>query len=223
LTISTAALIATDRHTSGELVENGDNPDRLRISKRVSQFGSIYATGGAALSFYLVGVAKHNTRARETGLLSAEALINGGIVSGVLKGVSQRQRPPTDDSSGEFLDGGSSFPSGHAVAIWSLATVIADEYGKGRPAVRIGLYGLASAVSISRYTGRNHFLSDVLIGSALGYGIGHFVYKRHHDIALDSENEKVISGVSHSKWIPEMTPQYNPHAHVYGARLGWEF
>ena len=223
LTISTAALIATDRHTSGELVENGDNPDRLRISKRVSQFGSIYATGGAALSFYLVGLAKHNTRARETGLLAAEALINGGIVSGVLKGVSQRQRPPTDDSSGEFLDGGSSFPSGHAVAIWSLATVIADEYGKGRPAVRIGLYGLASAVSISRYTGRNHFLSDVLIGSAIGYGIGHFVYKQHHDIALDSGNEELISRTAHSKWIPEMTPEYNPRAHVYGARLAWEF
>ena len=223
LTISAATLIATDRHTSGELVENGDNPDRLRISKRVSQFGSIYATGGAALSFYLVGLAKHDTRARETGLLAAEALINGGIVSGVLKGVSQRQRPSTDDGSGEFLDGGSSFPSGHAVAIWSLTTVIADEYGKGRPALRIGLYGLASAVSISRYTGRNHFLSDVLIGSAIGYGIGHFVYKQHHDIALDSGNEKLISRTAHSKWIPEMTPQYNPRAHVYGARLAWEF
>jgi membrane-associated phospholipid phosphatase len=223
LTISAVALIATDRHTSSELVENGDDPDRLRISRRISQFGSIYTTGGVALSFYLVGLANHNTRARETGLLAAEALINGGIVSGVLKGVSQRQRPSTDNSSGEFFDGGSSFPSGHAVSVWSVATVIADEYGKGRPAVRIGLYGLASAVSISRYTGRNHFLSDVLIGSAIGYGIGHFVYKQHHDVALDSENEKLISGAAHSKWIPEMTPQYNPRAHLYGARLAWEF
>ena len=36
LGLSMAGLVATDRHTSGELVENGDNRDRLRISKDIS-------------------------------------------------------------------------------------------------------------------------------------------------------------------------------------------
>jgi membrane-associated phospholipid phosphatase len=223
---STIALITTDRRTSGKLVEHGDNRTRLRISKDISQGGSLYATGGTAAVFYLIGRATHNARARETGLLGAEALIDSGIVVQVLKAVSQRQRPPVDDSSGEFFDGGSSFPSGHAISAWSLATVIAQEYGQDRPLVRVGVYGLATAVSISRYTGRNHFLSDVLVGSALGYGIGRYVYHKHHDVALDALNEKQPdqnNRLSRSKVFPRIAPLYYPRAHLYGAMLAWNF
>jgi PAP2 superfamily len=219
---STAALLATDRHTSGELVENGDNQQRLRISNDVSKLGAIYTTGGVALTFYLTGRAIHNERARETGLLAAEALLNGGIVAETLKLASQRQRPREDDSSGEFLDGGSSFPSGHAVSAWSLATVIAEEYGQHRPLVQVGVYGLATAVSVARYTGRNHFLSDVLLGSAIGYGIGHYVYHQHHDTGLDV-GRKSNSKSTHLKWVPDVSPQYNGRAHIYGAKLAWDF
>jgi len=223
LGLSTIALIATDRHTSGELVENGDNLQRLRISKDISRLGSTYATGGLAGILYLTGRATHNVRLRETGLLGAEALINSGIVVSALKTVSQRQRPPVDDSSGEFFDGGSSFPSGHAISAWSLATVIAQEYGHHRPLVQVGAYGLAAAVSISRYTGRNHFLSDVLVGSAMGYGIGRYVYHKHHDPALDGSSEKQSTSLVRSKLFPSIVPLYFPGAHVYGGRLEWSF
>src|SRR5262249_8998388 len=40
LGLSTAALIATDRRSSNELVENGDNPTRLSISNNISRLGS---------------------------------------------------------------------------------------------------------------------------------------------------------------------------------------
>lgn len=223
LGLSTAVLIATDRQTSGELVENGDNLTRLRVSQDISRFGSLYATGGVAAAFYLVGRAKNNARARETGLLGAEALIDSGILVEALKTVSQRQRPPTDHSSGEFFDGGSSFPSGHAISTWSFATVIAHEYGQHRPLVRFGVYGLATAVSLSRYTGRNHFLSDVLVGSAMGYGIGRYVYGQHHDPSLDSPNQEQTSGLERSRLFPRIAPLYYPRAHVYGAMLAWNF
>src|SRR5262249_31882423 len=162
-------------------VENGDNLDRLRISHDISDIGSLYVTGGIAAGFYVTGRISHNERARETGLLAGEALIDTGIVASALKLVSQRQRPPKDNSSGEFWDGGSSFPSGHAITSWALAEVIAEEYGQNRPLVRVGAYGFAAAISISRYTGRNHFLSDVLVGSTMGFLIGRYVYKQHHD------------------------------------------
>ncbi len=223
LGFSTAALMVTDRHTSGELVENGDNLSRLRVSKDISRFGSLYATGGVAAAFYLMGRAKNNARARETGLLGVEALMDSSIVVEVLKTVSQRQRPPTDHSSGEFFDGGSSFPSGHAITTWSLATVIAEEYGRHRPLVRFSAYGLASAVSLSRYTGRNHFLSDVLVGSAMGYGIGRYVYRQHLDLSLDSPTQQQTSGLVRSRLFPRIAPLYYPRARVYGAMLAWDF
>jgi membrane-associated phospholipid phosphatase len=221
LTLSFAGLLASDRHTSGELVENGDNLSRLRISRDISHLGAAYTTGGVAAGFYLIGRATHNARARETGVLAMESLIDSTIVVEALKGVSQRQRPTVDNSSGEFFDGGSDFPSGHTIAAWSVATVIAQEYGQHRPLVRIGAYGLATAVGIARYTGRNHFLSDVLAGAAMGYGIGR--YRKHHDPTLDSLDGKQTSSLFHSRLFPLIAPHYNPGTQTYGAMLAWEF
>ncbi|HEX3281460.1 MAG TPA: phosphatase PAP2 family protein [Pyrinomonadaceae bacterium] len=223
LGLSMAALIATDRHTSAELVENGDNHDRLTISKDISYGGSLYSTGGISALFYLGGRLTHDERAKETGLLAAEALINSTIVSQALKGASQRQRPQYDHSSGEFFDGGSSFPSGHAINSWTLATVIASEYGPRHPAVRYAAYGLATAISISRYTGRRHFLSDVLAGSAMGFGIGRYVYHQHHDTSLDEETGKQTSHLLKSKFFPAIAPAFSRQSHSYGAALAWNF
>lgn len=223
LGLSTAALIATDRHTAGELTEGGGHSTRLRISKDISYGGSLYATGGIAAAFYLVGRAGHNARARETGLLGAEALIDGQLVAGILKVASQRPRPLVDNASGEFFDGGSSFPSGHATSAWSLATVIAYEYGQRRPLVRFGAYGLASVVSLSRYTARKHFLSDVLFGSAMGFGIGRYVYRTHHDASLDSEDGATKTAGTRSRFVPFASPLYSRASRSYGLALAWSF
>jgi len=222
LAVSAAALFSTDRQTAGELTEVGDHRSRLRISKDVSKAGSFYTTTAIASSFYLIGRASHSARARETGLLGLEALFNAEIVTSVLKVVSERQRPIVDHASGEFFDGGRSFPSGHAAGAWSLATVIAQEY-KNRPLVQVAAYSIATAVSVSRFTGQNHFLSDVLIGSAIGYGIGRYVYHTHHDPGLDVEQDRHKHRGTHSKLLPLVSPVYSRSARAYGARMAWSF
>jgi membrane-associated phospholipid phosphatase len=222
LGLSTAFLLATDRHTAGEMLEGGPNLSRLRISRDISQGGALYTTGGIAATFYLIGRVGHNARARETGLLGAEALIDSGIFVQALKVATQRPRPLVDDASGEFFDRGNSFPSGHAISAWSLATVIAHEYGQHRPLVRFGVYGLASAVSLSRYTGRKHFLSDVLVGSAAGYGIGRYVYRAHHDPALDTGDDNQTKTKTHSKLLPFVAPHFSRATRTYGLMLAWE-
>jgi membrane-associated phospholipid phosphatase len=159
------------------------------------------------------------TRALEKrGLLAGEALIDSAIVVTALKGVSQRKRPLSGGDAGEFWDGGQSFPSGHAITAWTLATVVANEYRDHR-AVQITAYGLASLVSIARFTGQNHFLSDALVGSALGYGIGRYVYSRHHDPALDGQTTRH----AHSKLMPLVTPVYERSAACLWRRSSMEF
>lgn len=220
---STIALLATDHRSASELAENGDNLSRLRISRYISRGGSFYTTGGITAAFYLIGRASGNARAREAGLLGAESLIDSGIVAQALKLATQRTRPREDDASGEFFNGGNSFPSGHATSAWSLATVVAYEYGQHHPLVRFGAYGLATAVSLSRYTGRNHFLSDVLVGSAIGYGIGRYVYRTHHDTSLDTDAGETKTGGAHSKLIPFTSPLFNRASGSYGLALAWNF
>src|SRR5712692_8590241 len=214
LGLSTAALIATDRRTAGAL-----HNDRLRlnISRDVAYLGSAGGASSIAGAFYLIGRATHNARARETGLLGGEALIDGGIVAFVIKHATQRRRPRAQ-RPGDFFEGGLSFPSGHTTAVWSLATVVANEYRHDR-LVQISAYGLAAAASMARFTGRNHFLSDVLVGSAIGYGIGRYVYRTHHDPTLGSTSQGAPHGPS--KLLPLIIPRYERAARNYGAALVW--
>ena len=60
--------------------------------------------------------------------------------------------------------------------VWSFAHVIAGQYnGIATQAI---VYGLASTVSVSRVIARDHFPSDVLVGSTFGWLIGGYVL--HH-------------------------------------------
>jgi len=213
--IGLMALITTDRITGDEIF----GADRqVKASRAISHAGSLYGLGAVASTFYLIGRKNDNYRARETGLLSAEALVNSLIVEAALKGISQRARPMDGVERSEFFDGGSSFPSGHSTQAWAVATVIANEY-KHRPAVQIAAYGIASAVSVARFTGHKHYISDVLAGSALGYGIGKFVFKTHHRESLVSDDDGAISK---SAW-PLITPQFSRQARQYGVALTWNF
>ena len=214
----TAVLIATDQSTGDEIAESHK---QLNASRIVSYAGSAYGAGSVALAFYLFGRGKHDDRARETGLLGAEALVDSQIVGSALKEITQRSRPLSGTSRSDFFDGGSSFPSGHSIAAWSLATVIANEY-HDRPLVQITAYGIASAVSVARFTGQKHYLSDVLVGSAMGYGIGRYVYHAHHRKRSDSGGDEEESRGQSRAW-PLIAPQYDRHAREYGVALAWSF
>jgi len=67
-------------------------------------------------------------------------------------------------------------PSGHSLTAWSMAHVVAARYPGWR--VRLVAYGLATTVSASRVMARQHFPSDVVVGSTLGYLIGGYVVRK---------------------------------------------
>jgi membrane-associated phospholipid phosphatase len=214
--IGAMALFTTDRITGDEIAEF----DRgVKASRFISQPGSIYGVGAVSATFYLIGRQTNNWKARETGILSAEAAIDGLIVSSALKLGTQRARPDALRERSEFFDGGSSFPSGHSVQAWAVATVIANEYHDQRK-VQLAAYGIASAVSIARFTGGKHYISDVVIGSLIGYGIGRYVYRTHHQKEADSVDTE--EQITTSAGL-EITPRYNRRMREYGVALTWNF
>lgn len=219
LGLGTAAMIATDRRTGDEIAESHA---QLNASRIASYAGSGYGVGAVAATFYLVGRAKHDDRARETGILGAEALVDSAILVTAVKEITQRRRPTAATGRGDFFDGGSSFPSGHSIEAWSLAAVIANEYHDHRM-VQVAAYGIASAVSVSRFTGSKHYLSDVLVGSALGYGIGQYVYHAHHRKTSISGGEAEEESRGRSRRWPLIVPEYDRRGRDYGAALVWSF
>jgi hypothetical protein len=214
--IGLMALITTDRMTGDEIAEF----DRqVGASRAVSHAGSVYSLGAAAATFYFFGRIKNDARARETGLLSAEALVDSLIVGGALKGISQRARPLTGRERSEFFDGGNSFPSGHSTQAWAVATVIASEY-RNHHSVQIAAFATATAVSFARFAEHKHYLSDVIAGSALGYGIGKYVYHtRHREAIHASDSDGPVSKL----WRPTITPEIDRRTRRYRVGLTWSF
>ena len=170
----TGVLIATDRLASRAAPQN-----HVNISQGISDAG-LYGTSAAAGVLLLSSLATHDQHAREAGILSAEAFANSATVYGALQLITGRERPTDASGNGRFWQNNSlnsSFPSGHAVFTWSIASVIAHEYP--RPWVKWLVYGTAAAVSVTRYTGREHFPSDVVVGSVIGYLIGRHIFLAH--------------------------------------------
>ena len=69
-----------------------------------------------------------------------------------------------------------SFPSGHAAAAWAAATVVERHFGYR---MALPTIVIASYVATSRLHENVHFLSDVVMGSAIGTATGWTVVGRH--------------------------------------------
>ena len=158
---------------------------KVQTSKTFSDYGA-YSLIGAGGGAFVLGHILGNDQMSESGLLSGEAAINSTAVAYLLKEITQRPRPYQANGSGTFFQGGSSFPSEHAAIAWSIASVMAHEYPS--TFTKILAYGLATGISATRVTGQQHFSSDVIIGSALGWYFGRQVYRAHHDTELGGDS-----------------------------------
>jgi len=133
-----------------------------------------FAAGGL---LYFTGSVIHDSHFRETGVLATEAMVDAALIGKSLKYVVNRQGPGNGpDSRGFYISGiprGGSMPSSHALNAWAFARVITGEsHSKW---VGVLAYSLATSVSLSRTVTGAHSVSDVIVGSALGYGIGEYV------------------------------------------------
>ncbi len=202
---ATAALVATDSRSSGAL---NDNPTQVRWAQRVSQIGASYTLIPVIAGFYAYGVIKDDAKPREVGVLGTEALLDGLIVVEILKTIGGRNRPDSTTDKGKFFSGGTSFPSGHAIESWAIASLIAHEY-KHTKIVPIVVYSLAGVISAARFTAQKHYASDILAGGAMGWFIGKYVYKTHMDHAIH-----------HQAWMrPNISPQFDPVSRTYAVAL----
>jgi hypothetical protein len=172
----TAAFIASDSWLSKQVPVS-----HIATSKTFSDYTaySMIGLGGGA---FLLGKIRHDDHLSETGLLAGEAAIDATAIAYAFKEITQRQRPYQGNGHGNFFSGGSSFPSEHSAIAWSIASVWAHEYPGWLS--QTAAYGLASAVTITRVTAKQHFPSDAIIGSALGWYLARQVYRAHHDPEL---------------------------------------
>jgi hypothetical protein len=185
----TAGLFVTDTDYSKNLSHSATT---ISHYKTVSDVGVGALIGGAG-GMWLLGHVNHNEHWSETGFLAGEAALNSLVEVESLKYSLGRERPYQGNGTGPFFQGGTSFPSEHAAAAWSIAGVVAHEYPS--PFMKIMAYGLASLVDYSRIRAHQHFPSDVFVGSIMGNLIAQNIYSRNHDPGLGGEAWRSMSQV----------------------------
>jgi membrane-associated phospholipid phosphatase len=178
--LATGVAIDYDAHALRSL---GIHPQREADFRHVSDVG-VYVPIAGIVAGYAAGAVRDNDYLKQTSVIAGEAVADSVILNEGLEYAINRQSPMQGDGTGRFWPHGTktwpdgqSMPSNHAIIAWSFAHVVAARYpGWG---TRLAVYGLATTVSVSRVLAREHFPSDVLVGSTLGYLIGGYVvYKR---------------------------------------------
>jgi len=193
--VTTGAILFADKPVNRLAVDQiRTNKSVVSASLYVTNFGGLYeAYTLAALGAY--GLIFKKDKEKTTTLLATQAYITAAAIETALKYLTGRQRPSYYNSvtglnnhtfHGPFYhflksDNSSyeSFPSGHTTVAFAAATVFAMEY-KDIPIVPIIAYSAATSIGLSRIVQNQHWISDVLVGAALGFLSGRQVVNNYH-------------------------------------------
>jgi len=186
----TAGFLVADRHIEGALPNT---------RQQMWQDMSNVAIGGLSATLagvWLYGIKTEHRHARETGELELETLVNTFVVYAPMQFIAARQRPGEGNGHGDFLKHpmiNTSFPGGHAMFTWAMATVVAHEYSQ--PWVRALTYGAAFTVTLSRFMAHDHWASDMWTGTALGLAIGTYTFHAHCDPELSDSCKRHLGRI----------------------------
>jgi membrane-associated phospholipid phosphatase len=157
-----------------------DYADR-RWLKGTNQIGNALpwvAIGGAAAA----ALGSSDPVLSRTGYAATEAGGTAFLAVTGLKYLVGRARPENNLGPNQFKSfsnvvGFDSFPSGHTIISWAVVTPFAEEYNAP------WLYGVAAVTNLARVGSRQHWVSDTVAGSVLGYGIGHMFWQAGKETA----------------------------------------
>ena len=176
-TATTGALLFADEPVADWVQEHrtGFLDD---VSKNAFEpFGAEYSLAVCG-ALYGYGLLAKNRKSESTALLAAESFALASLLARIPKCLLGRQRPDSSidasafDFEGPF--GGSSFPSGHTIAVFAVASVLANQY-RETVWVPVLSYSVATLTGISRMYDNRHWASDVFAGAVMGIAIGNLV------------------------------------------------
>ena len=155
-----------------------------------------FASGTGNLLFLGVGtllpLAEDGKAGGQHALRTADSLIVSTLLAEGLKQAVHKKRPDGSDYE--------SFPSGHATAAFTVATMQAHYH----PKQAIFWYAGAAAIAASRVKLHRHYTTDVIAGAALGYATARLELGQGRGLLLrpfirQTAPDNRVSGISFSK------------------------
>jgi membrane-associated phospholipid phosphatase len=176
LPTSTNAAIAGVGALGAIAVHRYDAPIAAWVTKQpassYTKFGNFTGNGfteaGLAIGTYAIGKLTHDDEAIHMGSDFIRGQLLNGIFTEALKFGVNRTRPTGSNHS---------FPSGHTSATFTTAAILEAHFGW---AVGAAAYAAGGFVGWCRIRDNQHFLTDVIVGAAVGIVSGHTVTAGHH-------------------------------------------
>lgn len=157
------------------------NPAVIFLGDVLNRMGKGDALAFIGILLVLYGFLKGIPKILRVGSASILVVALSGLAVQALKHLAGRSRPGENLGDFHFIgpnliaNGFDSFPSGHAMSTFALASFLAFYF----PRWRWVCYGLAAATSIiGRVVFRHHFLTDVIAGGILGIVLGGWASKK---------------------------------------------
>ena len=141
-----------------------------------------YLFGGLSASMLTGGLLLDDPKLLKTTGLMTESFVFTSLIMGSVKMVLGRTRPYAEKGSTDFdflafsqNRDLRSMPSGHTSSAFAMMTVIAKQYNYWW--IEIPAYVFATGAAIQRIEARKHWMSDVLVGGAIGYFVASALVK----------------------------------------------
>ncbi|GAB2681666.1 hypothetical protein GCM10027036_40490 [Flavihumibacter cheonanensis] len=176
----TGAMMTLDRSIK-QWVQANRNNFLSQTSRIIEPFGNEYSPYLVG-AMYLTGVLTKDRRMEHVSLVSAKSLVFTTLLTAGSKQLVRRRRPAYTDDPFEFnsmFQGGrewTSFPSGHANTVFTVATAIALQYNDKKWVPYVA-YGIAGLTGVSRIYDNRHWATDVIVGAAMGHFITKTLYR----------------------------------------------
>lgn len=167
----------------------GDN-----LADAWSRIGTPLIFGPVTVGLVAGGLIAKDPEVTKAGGRLALALVLAGAADQGLKTVLGRERPLGNEGAFDFDPGhfDRAFPSGHTAMAFAMATSLADDV---HPTwAKLGLYGLATGVAVSRVYQQQHWVSDVFGGAALGIASAKFASGKWRILGLRAPSFLMSSG-----------------------------
>jgi len=168
-------------------------PGKLTHLDDFTQYGPAMIQIGARLG----GLKSKNEAFDQAGIF----LLGTGIYVVTVRGLKASIKEKRPDGSDK------TFPSGHTATAFFGATVLAHEYQDTHPELVIAGYTLATATGALRIANNKHWVTDVLMGSAIGIASAELAYILYPKVRTEWQK------LNRFTLTPQVAPAY------YGASL----
>jgi membrane-associated phospholipid phosphatase len=186
-----AALTGVAAFADNDGVDFFDRHPWRTLGNAGANAGGTIGVAAVGIGLFSAGRIGAGDRFRAATYDASQAILIDMVYTFGLKVATHRLRP--DGSNYQ------SFPSGHASAAFSWATVLGRHYG---PKLGVPAYTLASLIALSRLPHKSHYLSDVVAGAALGHVVGRTVVR--------GNSREVAAKGAPAKPIVQLAPVFGP-------------